>query len=151
VQGRQLGLPRLGLRELGDEDIEVMIEAGLDVVKEEEHADELLGRLLAMVGRIMVVVLGEELRGLRILLGKVEERLEPVLLRSTLRLRSSLIDTPASMVCRARERAYFVFVRLEVRPGTGDEIRRDPQPARELPCLHEIQGRLGRVVGENRE
>jgi len=43
-------------------------------------SDEFLGRLLAVVSCIVVAVRGEKLRGFRVLLREVEERLEPLLL-----------------------------------------------------------------------
>jgi hypothetical protein len=114
VQRHQPGFPRLDLRKLGNQNIEVMIEAGLDVMVKEEHADELLGRLLAVVSGIVIVVRGEQLRGFRVLLREVEERPESIFFLSAPRLRSPFIDAPASMICGARERADLVFIRLEV-------------------------------------
>ena len=72
--------PRLALRQLGHEHIEVMIEPWLDVMMDEQRTDQLLRRLLAMIGRIVIAPLGKQLGGLRILGGEVQHRLHSCLL-----------------------------------------------------------------------
>jgi hypothetical protein len=59
VQRCEPRFPRLVFGQLGNQDIEVMIEAWLDVMVKKQHANELLGRLLAVISRIVVVVCRE--------------------------------------------------------------------------------------------